>query len=163
MFQKFWAWYQNNYTLVLTATTLLFFIQIFHLYWLFTDVVLLRLTGTSYFVFPSFWGAVSTFLDYSEIPAIISTSILYLHFLREKFTAKNFLYLLFINIQWLHILWITDEVVIEHFTQYEGIFQWHAAVAWLAILIDYLELPVIYDTVKRTIIEIKNQASKIKL
>ncbi|MDP4000775.1 MAG: hypothetical protein Q8P83_00845 [bacterium] len=160
MFNKFWNWYQNNYLLILSITTLLFFVQIFHLYWLFTDIIVFRLTGKSAFVFPSFWGALSTFLDYTEIPAIVSTSILYIHFLREKFTTKNFLFLLFINIQWLHILWITDEIVVETFTGHNSFLVWSATVAWLAILIDYLELPIIYDTVKKTIIEIKRTLNK---
>jgi hypothetical protein len=108
-------------------------------------------------VFPEFWGTLSTILDYTEIPAIISTSILYIHFLREKFSYKHVLYLLFINIQWLHIIWITDEVVVQTFTGETGVFIWPATLAWIAIAIDYLELPVIYDTLKRTIIEIRNK------
>jgi hypothetical protein len=141
----------------LSLATGLFLIQIFHLYWLFTDVILVRLTGESYFVFPAIWGVVSTLLDYSEIPAIISTSILYIHLLRQNFTWKNLLYLLFINIQWLHILWITDEVVVETFELHFQLFHWATVIAWIAILIDYLELPVIYDTAKRLAIEIKNR------
>jgi hypothetical protein len=125
-------------------------------------VVIFRLTGESVFVFPDFWGTLSTILDYTEIPAIISSSILYIHFLRQKFSYKHVWYLLFINIQWLHIFWITDEVVIETFTKGVGLFIWPATIAWIAIGIDYLELPVIYDTVKRTIIEIKNRLAKKK-
>ncbi len=52
--------------------------------------------------------------------------------------------ILLINSQWLHIFWITDEILLE-----QGILS--PFLAWLAILIDYLELPVIFDTMKRTV------------
>ncbi len=60
---------------------------------------------------------------------------------------KPILYLVFLNSQWLHIFWITDEFVIV-----AGDGESTSLPAWLAsvaLLIDYLELPVIYDTVKR--------------
>jgi hypothetical protein len=154
MANKFWEWYQRNYRLNLIITTVLFLLQIFHLYWLFTDVVLFKLTGKSYFLLTPVWGQLSIFFDYSEIPALITTTILYVHYLRQKFTYKNLIYLIFLNIQWLHILWITDEFVVEEFTE-GGIFHWANALAWVAILIDYLELPVIWDTLKETIKEVK--------
>jgi hypothetical protein len=160
MFNKFWDWYQKHYLLNLSVATLLFVVQLFHLYWLFTDVILFKLTGQSYFGLNDVWGVVSTFLDYSEIPAIISSSVLYVHLLRKKWTTKNFLYLLFINIQWIHILWITDEIVVEQFSEGFNLFHWANAAAWVAILIDYLELPVIWDTTKRLVSEIKNQLQK---
>lgn len=155
MFNKFWDWYQRHYLLNLSVSTALFAVQLFHLYWLFTDVILLKLTGSSFFAFDEIWGIVSTVLDYSEIPAIISTSILYVHLLRQNFSKKNLFYLLFINIQWIHILWITDEIVIEKFANQFDLFHWANAVAWVAIMIDYLELPVIWDTTKRLYREIK--------
>jgi hypothetical protein len=47
----------------------------------------------------------------------------------------------------LHILWITDEFVVAEFGgESTGIPGW---LAWIAILIDYLELPVIFDTFRR--------------
>lgn len=158
MFEKFFDWYQRHYKINLAITSFLFSLQLFHLYWLFTDVVLLRLTQESYFGLSRIWGVISTFIDYSEIPAIISTSVLYIHLLRQKFSYKNFFYLFFINIQWIHILWITDEIVIERFTQHLKLLHWPVLIAWLAIIIDYLELPVIYDTAKRLYKEIKTTA-----
>ena len=155
--QKFWAWYERNFLLNLTISTLLFALQLFHLYWLFTDVILVRLTGSSYFVFPPFWGFISTFLDYSEIPAIVSTTILYLHLLRKEWSYKNLWLMIFLNIQWLHILWITDEVVVERFNSELSLFTWAIWLSWFAILIDYLELPVIWDTARRLIKEIKEK------
>jgi hypothetical protein len=154
MLNKFWDWYNRHYLFALSVTTFLFLLQAFHLYWLFTDVVLQRLTGNSYFVLPPFWGAVSTVLDYTEIPALISTSLVYINQLRQTGNKKNIWFLLALNIQWLHLFWITDQVVIEQFGQH-SYFHWATAIAWIAILIDYAELPVMYDTGKKTAIEFR--------
>ena len=155
MTNKFWEWYQRNYRLNLIITAVLFLLQIFHLYWLFTDVILFKILGKSYFLLAPVWGHLSIFFDYSEIPALISTTILYVHYLRQKFSYKSLLYILFLNIQWLHILWITDEFVVERFNKGTDLIHWANALAWIAILIDYLELPVIFDTLKETAKEVK--------
>lgn len=87
-------------------------------------------------------------VDYTEIPAIILTSLVYVNEFREKRNAKSIFYLFFLNSQWLHIFWITDEFVITQFTGATFVMMpvW---LSWLAIAIDYLELPVIYDTLKK--------------
>ncbi|HYE22768.1 MAG TPA: hypothetical protein VD998_04235 [Verrucomicrobiae bacterium] len=160
MFNKFWGWYERNYKFNLVFTSFLFLLQIFHLYWLFTEVILFRLTGRSFFFLEPIWGQLSILFDYSEIPALISTSILYIHFLRQKFTYKSLLYLIFINIQWLHLFWITDEYVFEHLVEQGDLIEFTPWLAWVAIAIDYLELPVIYDTLKESIREIKKYLNK---
>jgi len=151
---SFWKWYQRNLALNTAIAAFLFLLQLFHLYWLFTDVVLTRLTGESYFWLDAFWGKFSIFFDYTEVPAIITTSLLYIHQLRQGFNGKALFFLLLLNTQWLHILWITDEYVV---TQFSGadLVVWSAALAWVAILIDFLELPVIYDTTRQAIAEIR--------
>lgn len=149
MFQKFWDWYQRHYKFNLSVTAVLFGLQLFHLYWLFTDVILLKLTGQSYFGLSHIWGVLSALIDYSEIPALISTNILYIHLIRQKFSYKHLWFLFSLNIQWLHLFWITDEIVVEKFASNIQLLHWANAAAWVAILIDYLELPVIYDTAKR--------------
>lgn len=148
---RFWAWYQRHYLAVLVLTTAVFLLQLFHLYWLFTDVVLQRITGHSYY--PS--GAVARALglsslaaDYLEIPTLLSASLLYVNELRKRFSWGALGLLILLNTQWAHILWITDEVVVETFN-HTTLFQWNAAVAWVAILIDFLEVPVILDTLRR--------------
>lgn len=156
MFQRFWVWYQKYYKVNLAVTVFLFALQLFHLYWMFTDIVLFKLTGQSYFGLTKIWGMLSTFIDYSEIPALISTNILYIHLIRQKFAYKYVWFLFSINIQLLHIFWITDEVVIQTFSRHEW-FHWAAGLAWIAILVDYLEVPVIWDTAKRLVKEIKNR------
>jgi hypothetical protein len=148
--EKFWNWYQRHFTINVSIASFLFLLQLFHLYWLFTDVVLFRLTGESYFGLESAWGQVSIFFDYTEVPALVTTTILYLHLLRQKFTYRSLLYLILVNSQWLHILWITDEFVVDQLAAADLIV-WNGILAWVAILIDFLELPVIYDTLKQTI------------
>jgi hypothetical protein len=152
---SFWAWYERHYRLTLVVTTVLFALQVFHLYWLFTDVVLAKIFGHSFFHFPPIWGTVSTFLDYTEIPALISTTVLYIRHFRKEGKVKYLWFLVALNIQWLHLFWITDEIVVERLTSSAtGFFHWSNYVSWVAIMIDYLELPVIYDTLKKTLAEI---------
>lgn len=155
MFNRFWDWYQKHYKLNLAVTAFLFALQLFHLYWLFTDVILVKLMGHSYFGLSNAWGVISTFIDYSEIPALISTNILYFHLIRQKFSYKYLWFLISLNIQWLHLFWITDEIVVEKFANEVQLFHWSNFVAWVAILIDYLEVPVILDTTKKLVNEIK--------
>ncbi len=159
LLENFWSWYNRHYFFTLTVTAFLFLLQLFHLYWLFTDVVLQRITGQSYFILPPFWGVLSSVLDYTEIPALISTSLVYINQLRLTGQKKNLWYLAALNIQWLHLFWITDQVVLEHFKNF-SYFHWSALIAWAAILIDYAELPVMYDTAKKTAIEYKKYLQK---
>ena len=147
-FGPFWRWYQRNYLAVLVLTTAVFLLQLFHLYWLFTDVVLQKLTGRSYYSFSTAGALVSLLADYLEIPTLVSASLLYIADLRRRFALRSLLYLLLLNTQWAHMLWITDEVVVQTFAQH-SLFTWNAAVAWVAILIDFLEVPVIVDTLRR--------------
>ena len=149
--RRFWRWYQRHYLAVLVVTTGVFLLQLFHLYWLFTDVGLQRLTGRSFFgqgAVAEVVGLSSLIADYLEIPTLISASLLYLNELRRGFTWKAAGFLLMLNTQWLHIFWITDEVVVQYFAGPVAP-QWNAVLAWVAILIDFLELPVIYDTLRR--------------
>jgi len=149
LLSKFWKWYEKHTTLNTGVASGLFTIQLVHLYWLTTAIVFLRLFGESLFTPSPTFEFIITLVDYTEIPAIITTSILYLNELRKKFTTKSLIFLFFINSQWLHIYWITDEFVLEHFTRHVGPSILPVWLAWVAIFIDYLELPVIYDTLKK--------------
>jgi hypothetical protein len=148
---RFWSWYQRNYLAVLVLTTGVFLLQLFHLYWLFTDVVLQRLFGHSFYpqgTVAHTVGVASLIADYLEIPTLISASLLYINELRKRFSWIAIGYLLLLNTQWAHILWITDEVVVQTFTGAD-LLQWNFVLAWIAILIDFLEIPVIVDTLRR--------------
>lgn len=149
MFKNFWRWYEKYYTLNLALAAALFALQIIHLYWLTAHVVSLGIFGRSFFELTSIWQIIMVFVDYTEIPALITTSLVYIHELRKKYSFKSILYLIFLNSQWLHIFWITDEFVVEQFTSVAKTTILPLWLAWIAIAIDYLELPVIFDTIKR--------------
>ena len=84
----------------------------------------------------------------------MSVSLVYLHALHATGLAlRPVLYLAFLNSQWLHIFWITDEFVVGT----SGAGSLPAWLAYVAILIDYLELPVMVDTSKRLVIAVAAQ------
>lgn len=145
--EGFWAWYERHYLLNLSLTTGLFALQLVHLYWLTTHVVMFMLFGRHFFSPSEFWQAVIIIVDYTEIPALISTSLLYLYEMRGKFKWKQVWFLIALNSQWLHLFWITDEFVVDAFAGTATTTILPLWLAWVAILIDYLELPVIADTV----------------
>jgi hypothetical protein len=145
--RRFWAWYERHYALNVGLAAVLFAVQIVHLIWLTGDVVLLRLTGESYLPIGGFVRALVVVVDYTEIPALIGTSLIYLNDLRKGWNRRSFLFLLFLNSQWLHIFWITDEFVVGELSG--GASALPTWLAWVAIAIDYLELPVIVDTFRR--------------
>ena len=146
---KFWTWYEANLKLNIGIAAFLFVWQLFHLFWLSSDVVLHRLADTSLFGLTGFWELFVIAIDYSEIPALITVSLVYINELRKGVSrVKNVVYLILLNSQWFHLFWITDEFVVSKFRNVsESILPlW---LAWLAIGIDYLELPVMYDTIRK--------------
>lgn len=145
---RFWKWYERNHTLNLGIAAGLFSLQLVHLFWLTTNVVFDRAFGFSLFVPGPFYESVIILVDYTEIPALLTVSLVYVNELRKKFNYKSVAYLFFLNSQWIHILWITDEFVIERFGATDHSSLLPVWLAWVAILIDYLEMPVIYDTLR---------------
>lgn len=122
----------------------LFVLQLVHLYWLSADVVIPRLAGIDFFHFTELWQVLIVLVDYTEIPALIAGTLLYLK-------HRNLFYLLLINSQWLHLFWITDEFIIEQFLAAPKATILPIWLAWAAIAIDYLELPVIVDTIRKVV------------
>jgi len=148
--QGFWAWYERHYALNVAIALGLFVVQLVHLYWLTTNVVALRLFDESLFTPSDVVEYVILLVDYTEIPALLSVSLIYVNDLRKDgWALQPVLFLLFLNSQWLHIFWITDEFVVNEFAGQAAQSSLPAWLAWVAILIDYLELPVIWDTVRR--------------
>lgn len=145
---KFWSQYEKRYRLYAGLTAALFLLQLVHLYWLTTHVVTFRLFDKSLFDPSRFWELVIIFVDYTEIPAIIATSLLYIHSLRNRWNKKDLMLLILINSQWLHLFWITDEIIADQLIHQIPVSLpfW---LAWIAIIIDYLELPVMYDTIRK--------------
>jgi hypothetical protein len=115
-------------------SAVLFFTQIVHLIWMTTYVVPIQLGSSPIWSPPE---APLALADYLELPAIVATSILYIR-------TRNWKMLFLVNVQLFHIFWITDEFVLNRGTLVPFL-------AWIAILIDYLELPVIFDTIRRVV------------
>lgn len=151
--QRFWYWYERHYTLNVGFASGLFLLQLIHLYWLTTHVVAQRLFGQDLFPASVGWHVVVAVIDYTEIPALIATSFLYLYHLRQRATLRHrlndTLFLLLLNLQWLHLFWITDEIVIDHLAGRATGLTFVPWLAGLAIVIDYLEVPVIFDTIRK--------------
>lgn len=148
MVQRFWKWYKDNLHFNQALVAVLFGWQILHLYWLTTHVVAYRFLGYPLFNPREVYQLLLIFADYAEIPALISGTLFYLYSLKDGNVKKNLAFILLINSQWLHLFWITDEFVLAHFRgEHSYLPSW---LVWAAILIDYLELPVIFDTIKRT-------------
>lgn len=151
MIQKFWAWYERHYKINTAISSALFSLQLVHLFWLTTAVIIPHIFGIS--LFPE-TSPLITFLlvvvDYTEIPALITTSLVFIRLNRKERKFKNLLYLFFLNIQFIHIFWITDEIVLDIFSSQSGL-NWHPWLAWIAIGIDYLEVPVIFETIRETL------------
>ena len=155
MFTRIINFYLRYQNINLKISFILISLQLLHLYWLTTDVVIYRLTGIDYFIELSDFILLFIIIDYIEIPALVSGIIYYFFALiydkREKENRiKNTVLLILLAIQSIHIFWITDEVVYSTFVGSDLIYM-PEYFAWIAILIDYLELPVIYDLLKRII------------
>jgi len=155
MFKKIMNFYLRYQNINLKISFILISLQLLHLYWLTTDVVLYRLTGIDYFGELSDFILLFIIIDYIEIPALVSGLIYYLFTIiydkkeKEK-KIKNTVLLILLAIQSIHIFWITDDVVYTTFVG-SDLIHMPEYFAWIAILIDYLELPVIYDLLKRII------------
>jgi hypothetical protein len=147
---NFWERYQN---LNLKIAFILMSLQVLHLYWLTTDVVLQRIVGDSYFGLPSTSSPLFVVVDYIEIPALVSGITFYsLSLIRKikdgQFMMMNFIFLVLLVTQVVHIFWITDEIVYESFFGGDLVI-FPIYLAWIAILIDYLEIPVMIDLFRR--------------
>jgi hypothetical protein len=150
----FWHKYEN---LNLKVAFVLISLQLIHLYWLTADVVIKRIvqdeggglsqTGLLFLFF--------IVIDYIEIPGLVAGLTYYflsLYRHSEK-RARNGLFFALLAVQVFHIFWITDEVVYETFFGPSTAVQLPYFAAWAAILVDYLELPVIADLFYRTIVK----------
>lgn len=146
---KFWLWYEDNLHLNIGIAAGLFIWQLIHLIWLAGDVVAGRLFASALFNLSGVWEYIIIIVDYTEIPAIITVSLVYLNELRRgESKISNILFLILLNSQWFHLFWITDEFILEKFRSSTSMILplW---LAWFSIAIDYLELPVIYDTARK--------------
>jgi hypothetical protein len=151
---RFWHKYEN---LNLKIAFVLISLQLIHLYWLTADVVVKRITGNSAFGLTQSHPLFMFFIviDYIEIPGLVAGMTYYaLSIYRQETGAiKNTLLLAMLVVQVFHIFWITDEVVYSTFFESSSAVEIPYYAAWVAILIDYLELPVIGDLFYRTFVK----------
>jgi hypothetical protein len=154
----FWHRYES---LNLKIAFFLISLQLVHLYWLTADVVVQRITGEGVLGLPRsgplFLLVIA--IDYIEIPALVAgltyySLTIYKH---QKDAVKNSLLLAMLAVQVFHIFWLTDEVVYDTFFGASSAVEIPYYAAWIAILIDYLELPVIADLFYRTIVKGERQ------
>ena len=150
----FWQRYEN---LNLKIAFVLISLQLVHLYWLTADVVIQRITQKSALAVPHGSPLFIFFIiiDYIEIPALVAGLTYYALsiYKHEKGSIKNSLLLAMLAIQVFHIFWITDDVVYNTFFGSSSAVEIPYYAAWVAILIDYLELPVIADLFYKTIVK----------
>ena len=99
----FWGWYERNYALNLSVAVGLFLLQLVHLYWLSAEVVLQRLTGTGFWHLSGPFAYLILLVDYTEVPALLGTSLVYINELRKGGGWRSLLFLTFLNSQWLHL------------------------------------------------------------
>ncbi|GIW05709.1 MAG: hypothetical protein KatS3mg060_0514 [Dehalococcoidia bacterium] len=144
--RAFWEWYNRHYLANLIVSSGIFLLQIIHLYWL-TGYVVEKLFGWHILVIPES-SPLYAIPDYLEFPTLISVSLLYINQLRIRLHWRPLLYLILLNTQYIHIFWVTDELVVKTFAE-QSLFTWTSWVAWVAIAIDYLEVPVIIDTLRQ--------------
>jgi hypothetical protein len=144
----FWTRYEN---LNLRITLILISLQILHLYWLTADVVLQRISGQSYLGLPKELLPLFIVVDYIEIPALVSGITFYLFsiFKGEPNPRKDVIFLILLALQVVHIFWITDEIVYESLLG-NDLITIPLYLTWIAILIDYLEIPVMIDLFHKT-------------
>jgi hypothetical protein len=156
LLSNFFEWYERHYRIHVALAAGLFTLQLIHLYWLSSQVVAERLTGHGYLGLDGVLQIVVVLVDYTEVPALVSVSLLYINELRKAVSWKSIAFLVFLNSQWLHIFWITDEFVVNA-TEGEAT-TLPAWLAWVAIGIDYLELPVIADTIRKLVLAVRDRA-----
>ncbi len=157
LWSRFWEWYQQHERLNLAVSWLLLMLQIVHLTWLAVDVALPRVLGTSPINLATSAKTLLALVDYTEFPALFGASLLYMNAIRrDRSDRTSAIYLLLIASQILHILWITDEFVVTQFGDPQLNFP--PMLAWLAIAIDYFEVPVIFDTTRKILGGIKNSS-----
>lgn len=141
--------------LPLKITFILISLQIIHLSWL-TVYIVLPLAGfyETPEQPPDWLLVIFVVIDYIEIPALIMGIIFYISLLADRSMSgkrlcySNIVMISLLGIQFIHILWITDEVVYGVLIN-KSLVVWPIWLAWIAILIDYAEVPVIADLFKR--------------
>lgn len=80
-------------------------------------MVALRLLDRSFLELSDILNILIALVDYTEIPALITATLLYFGQFYTQFNWKSLWFLILINSQWPHLLWITDEFVVNRFSE----------------------------------------------
>lgn len=72
--KKIVEFYKKYENLNLRIAFFLISLQIIHLYWLTSDIVMIRLLGETFFAFPQIPPLLFAIIDYIEVPALVSGS-----------------------------------------------------------------------------------------
>src|SRR3989344_4568582 len=97
MLKIFWAWYERHYALAVGVALALFLLQVVHLVWLLVEVIWTKLSGAPLFMFGDAGNILVALVDYTEIPAIIGVSLVYINELRRGWNGRSALYLFILN------------------------------------------------------------------
>ena len=114
---RFLRWIEIQRSLIMVLTAFLFVWQLIHLYLLTANVVALRLLDRSFLELSDILNILIALVDYTEIPALITATLLYFGQFYTQFNWKSLWFLILINSQWPHLLWITDEFVVNRFSE----------------------------------------------
>ena len=91
IFTKISAWYERTYKIQIGIAAVLFILQLGHLIWLFGEVLWLKLFGYQLFTVSDSFQKLLIAFDYTEIPAIITSSLIYIHEYRKHKKFKDIL------------------------------------------------------------------------
>ena len=86
--KRFWDWYERHYVLNVTIAAALFALQVVHLVWLTLDPLWAKVFGDPLIVVDKPYSWPLLLVDYTEIPALIMVSLVYINELRRGFALK---------------------------------------------------------------------------
>jgi hypothetical protein len=135
LLQQISNFYERYECIGLRITFVLIYLQVIHLFWL-TTFVILDAPQFTLGIPPIVFAAI----DYLEIPALISGMVFYILSLHTHRNKKDILFVALLGVQFFHILWITDAFVYMSFK-----FNAMTWLAWIAVFVDFLEVPIIID------------------
>lgn len=127
---------------LIKVSFILIALQVIHLFWL-TANVTLPLIGINEYKFND--GTVLfILLDYIEIPSIVIASTTYIVLvIRHDEILKNIFFMSLLVIQVIHIVWLTDEFIVNYFDKLP------IYLIFIVALIDYTELAVLANLGKK--------------
>lgn len=119
--------------------------QSIHLFWLATNYLLPTIFGTTPWTIFNERSVevILAIVDYLEIPLLIFNVIYWGGLLFKRKLSKTYMIsFVVVMLQFIHIFWLTDEVIMESGSAW-------GVLAVFSIAIDYLEIQTMYVSIKR--------------